>query len=81
MAFLAMNVILTIFLNQVLQKQCYLCACAVSLGGCFAVSCSGINAGTSYFINEAFPILGVIGEVLSLLSLVSFSPLAIHSCT
>ena len=47
--------------------------CAVSLGGCFAISCSGANAGSSYYVNEAFPILGVIGEVLSLLSFVSFS--------
>ena len=63
------------FLNQVLQKQIFLCACAVSLGGCFAISCSGVNSGYDG-VNEVFPILGVVGEVLSLLSFVSFSALA-----
>ena len=37
------------------------------------MSCSGVNSGSNYFVDEAFPILGVIGEVLSLLSFVSFS--------
>lgn len=49
-------------------NQILLCACAVSLGGCFGTSCIGIYFGSQYVISEVFSIVGLIGEILSLLS-------------
>lgn len=60
-----------IFLNARTQARAALSICAVTLGSAFTFSCVYIRSGTG-FSEPAYPIVELVGELISLLSIVSY---------